>query len=131
MLQKVQYSTPPNTMIPIGPYSHIAKTGDFIAIGATAGVDPATGRLVGRDVSSQTVQILNAFEIMLMSVGSDLAHILHINVFLKEMKDFAAMNAAYERKMGLLRPARTAVSVVDLPKKDALVTMNLTAVTVG
>lgn len=131
MPQKVEYSTPPNTMKPIGPYSHIAKTGDFIAIGATAGVNPATGHLAGQDVSSQTLQILDAFEIMLTSVGSDLAHILHINVFLKDMGDFAAMNTAYESRMGALRPARTAISVVDLPKKNALVTMNLTAVTAG
>lgn len=131
MSQKVEYSTPPNTMKPIGPYSHIAKTGDFIAIGATAGVDPATGRLAGPDIYSQTLQILNAFEIMLMSVKSDLAHILHINVFLKDMADFAAMNAAYESKMGGLKPARTAISVVDLPKENALVTMNLTAVAAG
>lgn len=131
MPQKVQYTTPPNTMKPIGPYSHIAKTGEFIAIGATAGVDPATGRLVGQDISSQTQQILNAFEIMLASVGSDLAHILHINVFLKDMGDFAMMNAAYKSKMGDLRPARTVIAVVDLPKQDALVTMNLTAVTAG
>lgn len=129
MPPKVEHSTPPNTMNPIGPYSHIAKTGDFIAIGATAGVDPATGRLAGPDVSSQTLQILNAFETMLVSVGSDLAHILHINVFLKDMKDFDAMNAAYESRMEDRRPARTAISVVDLPKDNARITMNLTAVT--
>ncbi len=84
MPRKVQYSTPPHKMKPIGPYSHVAKNGDFIAIGATAGVDPATGRLAGQEVSSQTLQILNAFEIMLTSVGPDLAHILHINVFIKD-----------------------------------------------
>ena len=44
------------------------------------------------------------------------------------MSDFAAMNAAYATKMGDRRPARTAIAVVDLPKPDALLTMNLTAV---
>ncbi|MFA3921090.1 RidA family protein [Ruegeria hyattellae] len=131
MYKKVQFFTPPNTMRPIGPYSHIAKAGDFITIGATAGVDPATERLVGSDVTSQTLQILDAFETMLESVGSDLAHVIHINVFLKDMNDFNAMNAAYEAKMGKRRPARTAIAVVDLPKSDALLTMNLTAVVAG
>jgi len=59
----VEYSTPPNTMEPVGPYSHIAKVGDFITIGAVAGVDPATGRLVGPDITSQTLQTLEAFEL--------------------------------------------------------------------
>ena len=129
MSDKVEFSTPANTMKPIGPYSHIAKVGDFITIGATAGVDPVSGRLAGPDVASQTLQILDAFEIMLASVGSDLAHVIHINVFLKHMKDFEAMNAAYVNKMGSRQPARTAIAIVDVPKSGALLTMNLTAVT--
>ena len=128
-MPSVEYATPPNTMTPIGPYNHIAKTGDFITIGAVAGVDPQTGELAGPDVASQTTQILGAFETMLTSVGSDFAHILHVNVFLKDIKDFAEMNATYERKMGAHKPARTAIAVADLPKPGALVTMNLTAVT--
>jgi len=51
---QVETSTPPDTMVPIGPYSHIAKVGDFITIGRTAGVDPATGELAGIDIASQT-----------------------------------------------------------------------------
>jgi 2-iminobutanoate/2-iminopropanoate deaminase len=116
-------------MTPIGPYSHIAKVGEFITIGGTAGVDPKTGKLVGPDVASQTIQILDAFEIMLESVDSDLAHILHIHIFLASMDDFDAMNAAYAHKMAHCRPARTAVAVSGLPKTGALITMNLTAVT--
>lgn len=129
MSSKVEYSTPPNTMTPIGPYSHIAKVGQFVTIGATAGVDPKTKELIGPDVASQTQQILNMFETMLTSVGSDLDHVMHINVFLADMDDFSAMNAAYVEKMGERRPARTAIAVNGLPKPDALITMNLTAVT--
>lgn len=129
MPNRVEYSTPANTMDPVGPYSHIAQFGDFISIGAVAGVDPTTGTLAGSDVASQTVKILDAFEVMLTSVGSDLDHVMHVTVFLKDMANFAAMNAAYESRMGKRRPARTAIAVVDLPKKGALVTMNLTAVT--
>lgn len=129
MSSKVERSTPANTMAPIGPYSHIAKVGNFITIGGTAGVDPATGDLAGPDVASQTRQILDAFGIMLASVGSDLEHVVHINVFLADMQDFERMNAAYVEKMGEHGPARTAIAVSGLPKPGALLTMNLTAVT--
>ena len=129
MTGKVETSTPKGTMAPIGPYSHIAKVGQFITIGAVAGVDPATGELAGSDVASQTRQIIDAFKTMLTSVGSDLDHIIHINVFLADMEDFAEMNAAYTEKMGERRPARTAIGVTGLPKKGARLTMNLTAVT--
>ena len=103
--------------------------GDCITIGGTAGFDPVTGQLAGPDAFSQTTRILDSFTVMLESVGSDLDHVVHVNVFLRDMKDFDAMNAAYVEAMGEHRPARTAFAVRDLPKPDVLLTMNLTAVT--
>src|SRR5262245_30105428 len=126
----VETSTPSGTPKPIGPYSHIAKVGNFITIGGVAGVDPATGRLAGTDVAAQTTAILNSFATMLESVGSDLEHVAHINVFLVDMADFEPMNAAYVARMGKHRPARTVIGVRELPKPGLRLTMNLTAVTI-
>jgi len=125
----VETSTPPNTPTPIGPYNHIAKVGPFITIGGTAGVDPSTGKLAGDNAYAQARQILTSFRVMLESVGSDLEHVVHVNVFLKEMKDFEEMNRAYVEMMGNHRPARTVIGVNELPKPGVLMTMNLTAVT--
>jgi len=125
---RVETSTPENTPTPIGPYNHIAKVDKFISIGGTAGVDPATGQLAGPDVYSQAKQILESFRIMLQSVDSDLNHVIHINVFLKDMRDFEEMNRAYVEMMGNHRPARTVIGVAELPKPGVLLTMNLTAV---
>ena len=125
----VETSTPPNAPTPIGPYSHISKAGSFISIGAIAGVDPSTGQLAGPDVQAQARQILDSFKVMLESVGSDLAHVVHVNIFLKQMSDFESMNAAYVEKMGDHRPARTVIGVRELPKPGVLLTANLTAVT--
>ena len=128
MSSRVETSTPANTPQPIGPYSHIARVGEFISISATAGVNPASGELAGADVYSQAKQILESFRVMLSSVGSDLDHIIHVNVFLKDMRDFEEMNRAYIEQMGQHRPARTVIGVNDVPKPGAVVTMNLTAV---
>jgi 2-iminobutanoate/2-iminopropanoate deaminase len=125
----VETSTPPNTPTPIGPYNHVARVGSFVTIGGTAGVDPATGFLAGADVTSQTRRILQSFATMLESVGSDLGHVVHVNVFLLHMADFEEMNRAYAEAMGPHRPARTVVGVRELPKPGVLLTMNLTAVT--
>lgn len=124
----VETSTPAHTPTPIGPYHHIAKVGPFISIGGTAGVDPATGLLAGADVDAQTRRILESFRVMLASVDSDLAHVLHVNIFMKDVAEFDAMNRAYVDVMGVLRPARTVIGVADLPKAGARLTMNLTAV---
>lgn len=127
----VETSTPPGTPAPIGPYSHIAKVGAFITIGGTAGFDPATGKLAGDGIAVQTKRILESFKVMLAAAGSDLAHVVHVNVFLLRMSDFGAMNAAYIEMMGAHRPARTVIGVSALPKPGVLLTMNLTAVTKG
>jgi 2-iminobutanoate/2-iminopropanoate deaminase len=50
-------------------------------------------------------------------------------VFLKNAADFEEMDRAYREAFGNHLPARTVVAVADLPKKQALMTMNLTAVT--
>jgi 2-iminobutanoate/2-iminopropanoate deaminase len=126
---RVETLTPVNTPEPIGPYHHIAKVGDFITIGGTAGVDPLTGKLAGDDVYSQAKQILRSFETMLKAVGSDLQHVVHVNVFLARMSDFKRMNEAYIELMGQHLPARTVIGVNELPKPGVLLTMNLTAVT--
>ena len=129
MNSRVETLTPPDTPTPIGPYNHIAKVGEHIWIGGTAGVDPSTGQLAGADIAAQTKQILKSFRVMLEAVGSDLDHAVHINIFLKFMADFDGMNAAYAEVMGEHRPARTVVAVSELPKPGVLLTMNLTAVT--
>lgn len=129
MANPVETSIPAGTPAPIGPYSHIAKVGSHITIGGTAGFVPTTGALAGPDVASQTRQILDSFAVMLASAGSDFNHVIHVNVFLKHMTDFEAMNRVYVEKMGAHRPARTVVGVNELPKPGVLLTMNLTAVT--
>ena len=85
--------------------------------------------LAGEDAYAQAAQILDSFAVMLASVGSDLRHVIHINVFLKDMRDFEEMNRAYVDKMGTHLPARTVIGVHELPKPGIRMTMNLTAVT--
>jgi 2-iminobutanoate/2-iminopropanoate deaminase len=80
-------------------------------------------------VFAQTKQILESFQVMLESVGSSLDHIIHVNVFLKDMRDFEEMNRAYVELLGRHRPARTVIGVRELPKPGAVLTMNLTATT--
>jgi len=127
-MPNVETYTPEGSVMPIGPYNHIAVVGDHITIGGVAGFDPETGQLAGPDVGAQTKQILKSFKGMLESVGSDLDHIVHINIFLKDIAEFEAMNAAYSQTFRDHQPARTAFQVGDLPKPGLRLTMNLTAV---
>jgi 2-iminobutanoate/2-iminopropanoate deaminase len=123
----VETFTPAHLFKPIGPYSHITKSGPFIAISGTPGVVSMTGQLAGPDAYTQSQQILHNFRAMLESVEATLRDVMHIHVFLKNVNDFGAMNQAYSEVFTSHLPARTVIVIADLPKKDALLTMNLTA----
>lgn len=125
---KIETFIPQNLFKPIGPYSHIAKVGNFIAISGTPGVDPQTGEMAGADAYSQSLQIIKNFRVMLETVGCSLENVIHVNVFLKNVEDFAEMNRAYAEEFQNHLPARTVICVADLPKKGALMTMNLNAI---
>jgi 2-iminobutanoate/2-iminopropanoate deaminase len=123
----VQTFTPARLFPPIGPYSHATRSGPFIMVSGTPGVDPATGALAGPDAYSQSRQIVRNFRLLLEEAGATLADVMHVNVYLKRVEDFAEMNRAYAEEFGDHRPARTVIGVADLPKAGALMTMDLTA----
>ncbi len=123
----IETHTPAELFEPIGPYSHIAKSGPFIYLSATPGVDGA-GRMAGVDAYAQSRQILENLRLMLESVGAGMEDVLHVQVFLKRVEDFEAMNRAYAEAFADHLPARTVICVADLPKRDALLTMNLNAI---
>ena len=87
----------------------------LIFVSGQGATDPATGRLAGADVETQTEQCLKNLQAILKAGGSDLKHVLRCGVFLIDMKEFAQMNAVYSRVFGEHRPARTTIQAAGLP----------------
>lgn len=112
---------------PIGPYNHIAKAGPFITISGTPGIDSKTSKMAGIDAYSQSKQTVRNIRLMLESVGASLKDVMHVHVFLINVEDFQEMNRGYAEEFGSPCPSRTVICVADLPKKGALMTMNVTA----
>jgi 2-iminobutanoate/2-iminopropanoate deaminase len=100
---------------PIGPYSPGMIFDRLVIVSGQGATDPATGRLAGPDVETQTEQVFRNLRAILRAAGSDLAHVLRCGVFLVDMRDFEKMNAVYARVFGDHRPARTTVQVAALP----------------
>lgn len=125
---KIEVFTPEGMFEPIGPYSHVVKAGPFITISGTPGVDPQTSKMAGIDAYSQAKQIIKNFQLMLSEVGASLKDVIQVHVYLKRVEDFGEMNRAYAEEFGSHRPARTVICVADLPKQEALMTMNLSAI---
>ena len=110
----------PNAPAAIGPYSQAVKAGNLLFISGQIPLDPATGAVVEGDVTVQTRRVLDNVKAILAEAGADFANVVKTTVFLKNMDDFAAMNAVYAEYYPTECPARSAVQVAKLPK-DVLV----------
>ncbi len=100
----------------IGPYSQAIRTDSMIYTAGQIALDPATMELVAGGIEEQTHQVFANLRNVLEAAGSSLQHVVKTTVFLKDMNDFAKMNAIYAEYFGENRPARSTVAVAGLPK---------------
>ena len=112
---------------PVGPYSPGMGFERLIFVSGQGATDPATGKLAGDDVETQTAQCLKNVEAILKAGGSSLQQVLRCGVFLTDIRQFSKMNAAYERAFGEHRPARTTVQVAALPGEGLRVEIDAVA----
>lgn len=110
----------------IGPYSQAIKINGLVFLSGQTPIDPATGELVPGDVTAQTQQVFKNLISVLTAAGTELKHVVRSGVFLKNMNDFAAMNAVYATFFPENPPARSTVEVARLPK-DCLVEIEMIA----
>ena len=100
----------------IGPYSLGVKVGNLIYTSGQLGLDAATGALAPGGVEAETHQALKNLQAILEAANSSLEQVVKTTVFLKDMGDFARMNAVYAEYFTGNCPARSAVQVAALPK---------------
>lgn len=105
----------------IGPYSQavvmpIGEGRRMVFCSGQIALDPATGAIVEGDVAAQTRQVLGNLGAVLAAAGATFADVVKTTVFLADMGDFAAMNAAYAEKFAHEPPARSTVAAKGLPR---------------
>jgi 2-iminobutanoate/2-iminopropanoate deaminase len=100
----------------IGPYSQAVVYNGLVFTAGQIPLDPETGELIDTDIGSQTDRALLNLEGVLRAAGSSLGAVLKTTVFLRDMGDFPAMNAVYERHFAEHRPARSTVQAARLPR---------------
>jgi 2-iminobutanoate/2-iminopropanoate deaminase len=102
-----------------GPYSQATRTEQLVFASGQLPIDPGSGNMPD-GIEQQTRQSLANLSAVLEAGGASLASVMKTTVFLKNMTDFAAMNAIYAGFFGDAPPARSTIEVARLPK-DALV----------
>jgi 2-iminobutanoate/2-iminopropanoate deaminase len=109
----------PGAPAPRGPYSPAVRAGDYIFVSGQIPLDPITNQTRLGDVASETRQVLENIRLNLEGCGATLADVVKTTVFLANVQDFAAMNAAYAEIFGDAKPARTTIAVAALPLPGA------------
>ncbi len=101
---------------PIGPYTPIVESGDFLFLSGQIGKNSKTGKLVDGGVTEETTQIMDNILVLLSAGDASFADVVQAQVFLIDITDYAAMNEVYASYFkGLVPPARAAVAVTALP----------------
>lgn len=112
----------------VGPYSQGTRSEQWVFASGQLPIDPASGTIPA-GVEAQTRQSLANLTAVLEQGGASLASVMKTTVFLKDMNDFAAMNAVYAAAFQELPPARSTIEVARLPR-DALVEIEAIALRV-
>jgi 2-iminobutanoate/2-iminopropanoate deaminase len=118
-----------NAPAALGPYSQGVRLGNIIFTAGQGPIDPATQKIVPGGIVEQTTRVMENLKAILEAAGSSLPKAVKASVFLKDLNDFAAMNAVYAKYMapeGVAPPARTTVQAARLPG-DILVEIDVIA----
>ena len=79
------------------------------------------------DISGQTRQVLGAIDALLARAGTDKSKLLMVQIFIKDLADFPAMNAAWEAWLPAGQAPPRATVKADLAKPAWRVEMVVTA----
>ncbi|MCI0521870.1 MAG: RidA family protein [Chloroflexi bacterium] len=104
----------------IGPYSVANRLGELVFTAGQLGLDPATMQIVEGGIEAETRQALTNLKNVLEAAGSSLDRVLKTTVYLRDMGEFALMNAVYGEFFASNPPARTTIQAAALPKGGAV-----------
>jgi 2-iminobutanoate/2-iminopropanoate deaminase len=99
----------------VGPYSHAVAAGGFLFLSGQGAMAPDGSGLQRGDIESETRRTLENIKAVLNDAGSSLAQVVKMTVYLKDMENFAAMNAVYKEYFPENPPARTCIQAGRLP----------------
>ncbi len=109
--------TTPNAPAPIGPYNQAVQFGNMLFISGQVAIDPSSGDLIMDSIEEESEQVMKNLKTILAEADMDFTHVVKTSIFLKDMNQFAEVNAVYGAYFDAdTAPARETVEVANLPK---------------
>ena len=84
-----------NAPAAIGPYSQGIQAGSMVFVSGQLAIIPETGALCTGTIAEQTRQSMNNIANILKEAGCTLQDVVKTTIFLKDLANFAEVNAAY------------------------------------
>jgi 2-iminobutanoate/2-iminopropanoate deaminase len=110
---------------PVGPYNQAVVAGKFLFVSGQLAIDQKEGKIIGKDMTAQTKQVMENIKAILETAGYGLKDIVQSNVYLSSMGLFDEFNKAYAKFFSEEYPARATVGV-EL-KGNALIEVSVVA----
>jgi reactive intermediate/imine deaminase len=104
----------------IGPYSQMVQAGNTYYLSGVIPLNKAGNAVQGTTIEEQTRLVLDYIGEILKAQGLSHENVVMSNVYLKNLNDFAKMNAIYGEYFKANPPARATVEVARLPR-DVLI----------
>lgn len=109
----------------VGPYSQAISVdmtnSSLLFVSGQIPIDPVTNQLVNEGIKAATQQALDNIQAILLAAGSGFDEVVRVEIFLKDLNDFHAVNEVYKKYFpNLSYPARQTVEVSKLPLDAAI-----------
>jgi enamine deaminase RidA (YjgF/YER057c/UK114 family) len=122
-------------MRPIAHFSHAARVGSVVHVGATAGVHPdlsLAGESPGRiDTAAQVRKMFENLETALGLIGAAISDVVRIKTYLAFPRDVAIYRSIFEQRFSTLKLSHTVIGSWDFPLPQAAVELDAIAVSGG
>jgi reactive intermediate/imine deaminase len=101
--------SPPSLAPPGGHYSHVSIAHGFVFVAGQLPITPDGTKLVDAPFEEQTRQVLANVRSALESAGSGIERLVQVRVYIDDIRQWPAFDAAYEKWAETARPARAVV----------------------
>lgn len=110
----MQFISTKNAPPPAAPYAQATKANGVLYVSGQVPLTPQ-GKMVEGDIQTKAQQCFDNLDAILEASGSTRKDILKLGVFATDIKNFAPINEVYVKYFQGHTPARTFVSVKELP----------------
>jgi 2-iminobutanoate/2-iminopropanoate deaminase len=108
--------TTSNVYPAIGPYSQMVQSGNTYYLSGVIPLNKAGNAVEGSTIEEQTRLVLTYIGEILKAQGMSHENVVMSNVFMKDLNEFARMNAVYGEFFKTSPPSRATVEVARLPR---------------